>query len=108
MLTIFVCIDFNTWMMCSKIPESTKLMNMDRAIFDLKVSVEATSLYILLCALMDGGQAPTLENARQKWTGTDESLLTAAQELVRRCVITGNVPSEKDMHLHPNTRDKWC
>ncbi len=66
-------------------------MNMDRAIFDLKVSVEATSLYILLCALMDGGQAPTLENARQKWTGTEESLLAAAQELVRKCVITGAV-----------------
>src|SRR5208283_2703862 len=65
-----------------------KLMNMDRAIFDLKVSVEAASLYILLCALMDGGQAPTLENALQKWTGTEESLLTAAQELIGRCVIT--------------------
>jgi len=83
-------------------------MNMDRAIFDLKVSVEAASLYILLCALMDGGQAPTLENALQKWTGTEESLLTAAQELIGRCVITGPVPIPKDVHLHPNTRDRWC
>ncbi len=83
-------------------------MNMDRAIFDLRVSVEATSLYILLCALMDGRQAPTLENARQKWTGTGESLLAAAQELVRRCIITGAVPIPEDMHLHPNTRDRWC
>jgi len=95
-------------MICSKIPESTKLMNMDRAIFDLKISVEAASLYIVLCALMDAGQPPTLENARLKWTGTDESLLTAAQELVRRCVITGNVPIPEDMHLHPLTRDRWC
>ncbi|MGD0398532.1 MAG: hypothetical protein ABSC04_06420 [Syntrophobacteraceae bacterium] len=83
-------------------------MNMDRAIFDLKISVEAASLYIVLCALMDAGQPPTLENARLKWTGTDESLLTAAQELVRRCVITGNVPIPEDMHLHPLTRDRWC
>ncbi len=83
-------------------------MNMDRAIFDLKVSVEATSLYILLCALMDGGQAPTLEHARQKWTGTEESLLTAAMELIRRCVITGADTIPEDMHLHPNTRDRWC
>jgi hypothetical protein len=94
--------------MCSKIAEQTNLMNMDRAIFDIKVSVEATSLYILLCALMDGGQAPTLENARLKWTGTVESLLAAAQELVRRCVVTGTVPIPEDMHLHPNTRDRWC
>jgi hypothetical protein len=88
--------------------EQTKPMNMDRAIFDLKVSVEAASLYILLCALMDGRQEPTLENARQKWTGNEESLLTAAQELIGRCVITGIVPIPKDMHLHPNTRDRWC
>jgi hypothetical protein len=86
----------------------TKLMNMDRAIFDLKVSVEATSLYILLCALIDGGQAPTLENARSKWTGTEESLITAAQELVRRCVVVGVIPIPEDMHLHPNIRDRWC
>ena len=81
---------------------------MDRAIFDLKISVEATSLYILLCALMDGGQAPTLENALPKWTGTGESLLAAARELIARCVITGPVPIPKEMHLHPNTRDRWC
>lgn len=81
---------------------------MDRAIFDLNVSVEATSLYILLCALMDGGQAPSLENAFPKWTGTEESLLTAAQELIARCVITGSVPIPRDMHLHPTTRDRWC
>ncbi|MGA2400228.1 MAG: hypothetical protein ABSG91_00790 [Syntrophobacteraceae bacterium] len=81
---------------------------MDRAIFDLKVSVEATSLYILLCALMDGGQAPTLENALQKWTGTEESLLSAALELIRRCVIISAVPIPRDVHLHPATRDQWC
>ncbi len=83
-------------------------MNMDRAIFDLKISVEATSLYIVLCALMDSGQPPTLENALPKWTGSEESLLTAAQELIGRCIITGIVPIPEDMHLHPNTRDKWC
>jgi hypothetical protein len=83
-------------------------MNMDRAIFDLNVSVEATSLYILLCALMDGGQPPTLENALLKWTGTEESLLTAAQELIKRCVIAAAIPIPKQMHLHPSTRDRWC
>ena len=81
---------------------------MDRAIFDLKISVEATSLYILLCALMDAGQAPTMENALLKWTGTEESLTTAALELMGRCIIRGAVPIPRDMHLHPNTSDRWC
>ena len=62
-------------------------MNMDRGIFDLNASVEATSLYILLCALMDGGQSPTIEEALEKWPGTEETLLAAAEELIRRCVL---------------------
>jgi hypothetical protein len=85
-----------------------KFMNMDRAIFDLEISVEATSLYILLCALMDSGQAPTLENALQKWTGSEKSLLSAARELIERCILTGPVPVPKDKHLHPTSRDRWC
>ena len=83
-------------------------MNMDRAIFDVKMSVEAISLYILLCALMDGEQPPTLENALPKWSGTEESLLAAAEELIGRCIINGVIPIPRDMHLHPNTRDRWC
>jgi hypothetical protein len=85
-------------------------MNMDRAIFELNASVEATSLYILLCALMDGGQAPTIQEALEKWTGTEETLMTAIEELARRCVldINLNLPIPKGRHLHPTTRDKWC
>ncbi|MGC8490298.1 MAG: hypothetical protein ACP5SH_01050 [Syntrophobacteraceae bacterium] len=83
-------------------------MHMDRAIFDLNISVEATSLYILLCALMDAGEIPTLENASSKWTGTEEALTAAARELIDRCVIEGVVPTPKEMHLHPKSRDRWC
>lgn len=83
-------------------------MNMDRAIFDLNISVEATSLYILLCALMDAGEDPTLENASTKWTGTLEALAAAARELIERCVVAGAVPPPRQMHLHPNSRDRWC
>jgi len=81
---------------------------MDRAIFDINVSIEAASLYIMLCALMDGGQAPTLENALPKWAGTEESLLEAAKELIKRGVINCPFPIPKEMHLHPTTRDRWC
>ena len=83
-------------------------MNMDRAIFELNITVEATSLYILLCALMDAGAEPTLENASGKWTGTEEALVEAARELIERCIIAGVVPTPQDMHLHPNGRDHWC
>ncbi len=83
-------------------------MNMDRAIFELNASVEATSLYILLCALMDQGCPPTVEEALPKWAGTEESLLVALEELITRCVILSTLPVPKTRHLHPTTRDKWC
>ena len=83
-------------------------MNMDRAIFELDASVEATSLYIILCALMDQGVAPTLDQARPKWSGAEESLVAAAEELVRRGVLHAGLPIRPDAHLHPTTRDQWC
>jgi hypothetical protein len=83
-------------------------MNMDRTIFALDASVEATSLYIILCSLMDAGAAPTLNHARGKWNGTQESLLAAAEELVRRGVLNVRLPVRPDEHLHPTTRDRWC
>jgi hypothetical protein len=83
-------------------------MNMDRAIFELNASVEATSLYILLCALMDGGQAPTIQDALERWTGTEETLMAAVEELISRCVLETSLPIPKGRHLHPTTRDKWC
>ncbi|MDR3570373.1 MAG: hypothetical protein P4L43_20305 [Syntrophobacteraceae bacterium] len=82
-------------------------MKMDRAIFDRKISVEATSLYILLCALMDAGEEPTLENASAKWTGDEKALVDAARELIEHSIIAGEVPTPKDMHLHPNSRELW-
>ena len=81
---------------------------MDRAIFDLDASVEATSLYIILCSLMDVGQAPTVDHARARWNGTEQSLFAAAEELVRRGVLNVELPIRADMHLHPTMRDQWC
>lgn len=83
-------------------------MNMDRAIFELNASIEATSLYILLCALMDQGRPPTIEEALPKWAGTEESLIAAVEELIGRCVILCALPVPKTRHLHLTTRDKWC
>ncbi len=62
-------------------------MHMDRVIFDLKTSIEATSLYILVCAFMDQGERPTISLVRTKWTGTDETLFKAVKELVQRGVL---------------------
>ena len=83
------------------------MMHMDRAIFDLRASVEATSLYIILCSLLDRGDAPTLENARVLWSGPPEGLAAALRELMALGVVSApENPADSD-HLHPTSRLEW-
>lgn len=81
-------------------------MHMDRAIFNLKASVEATSLYILLSSLLDQGLVPSLENAREKWNGTEEELLSAVDELMQRGVLeeVHPIPEKGSLNINPSTQ----
>jgi len=82
-------------------------MHMDRAIFDLEATVEATSLYILLCALLDQGESLTLDRARVQWNGNGDNLVRAAQELMDRNVLEEMRPLENNKPLRMQPRDKW-
>lgn len=61
--------------------------HMDQAIFHLKASVPATSLYILICSMLDEGEVPTLDRARGQWNGTEENLKEALEELAQRGIL---------------------
>jgi len=82
-------------------------MQMDRAIFDLNLNVEATSLYILTCALLDQGESPTLNRIRLQWNGNEQDLLTAVQELLKHHVVTASQPIQQDEPLKVNNRSQW-
>lgn len=61
--------------------------HMDRTIFLTKVSTLATSLYILVCQLLDDDLSPTLARVRRLWNGTDHDLAAAAGELVKEGIL---------------------
>jgi hypothetical protein len=82
-------------------------MHMDRAIFDLKISVEATSAYIVICSLMDEGHFPTVEQIRSLWNGTDDSLQTALRELMERQVVQPSSEPGEGLFVAVNPADKW-
>jgi hypothetical protein len=84
-----------------------QLMHMDRAIFDLNASVEATSLYILICALLDQQELPTLKRAKVQWNGSGENLMSATEELMRRGVLQVMHPLRDDEPLRVNPRHEW-
>lgn len=91
---------------CHSLRESP--MAMERAIFQLKASVEATSLYLLVCALMDEGIPATLQNIRVRWTESEEALSAAAEELVQRGVLASFPKDEKTpVTLEPVESWEW-
>lgn len=61
--------------------------HMDRAIFSMRASVPATSLYLLICSLLDEGQAPTFSRAMELWNGSEEEFQAAIQELTQRGIL---------------------
>ncbi len=82
-------------------------MTMDRAIFNLNVSVEATSLYILLCALNDEGTPVTLKAAKGRWNSEENALHGAARELMGQGVLQSSELPDEETLLYINTRESW-
>ncbi len=82
-------------------------MHMDQAIFSMKVSVEATSLYLLICSLLDDDVSPTLGNLESRWTGDGETLQRALHELARRRIVHRERISENEALLELLPTDAW-
>jgi hypothetical protein len=82
-------------------------MHMDRAIFDLRISVEATSAYILICSLMDEGHFPSPKQIRLLWSGDEGSLRAALGELMERQVLVARGELFEDSPVSVNASDKW-
>ncbi len=78
---------------------------LDRTIFLRKLSTLATSLYILLCKLLDDDLSPTLARIRGNWAGTEQELAGAAEELVREGILVPMNFSEdnKRWWIYPST-----
>jgi hypothetical protein len=72
----------------------------NQAIFELGLGVEATSLYLLLVHLSDGGTPLTRANAATIWNAGDQELDAAADELLRRRVLGQGTDGR--WHLRPS------
>lgn len=64
---------------------------MDQKIFTMGLTVEATSLYLLMVSLSDAGTPLTKDNCQQFWNSSPQDLEAALAELERRG-ITGRGP----------------
>jgi hypothetical protein len=84
-------------------------MHMDRNIFNLRVSLDATSVYILICSLLDQGHSPTLQLIRSLWNGTEDALRKALLELMERQVLSParDFPEDYPLAVYPGDKWKW-
>jgi hypothetical protein len=60
---------------------------MDQAIFNLGLSMETISVYLLACGLADAGKPVTTKNLTELWNGTADSLDQGLRELEQRNII---------------------
>ena len=80
---------------------------MDRAVFNLGLSVEGTSAYILLTSIVQENARPTREALLARWTSTDEKLERALAELAERNVIQNKTGPGDEAFYHPNPSSVW-
>ena len=59
----------------------------DSRIFDLGLSVETVSLYLLISGLTDEGKSPTREEIKQIWNASQAALDNSLAELERKNII---------------------
>jgi hypothetical protein len=80
---------------------------MDREIFHLEISTEATSLYILICSLLDEGVTPTLNRIRSRWNGSEAELSRAIDDLIHNRVLEGPTSAINEAFFKLNPKDLW-
>jgi len=80
---------------------------MDRNIFNLGLSTEETSAYILITSLMEQNVRPTLEEIRSRWTVTDAELDDALRELIHRRILKVQTEQKDTPVYYPNPSNLW-
>jgi hypothetical protein len=80
---------------------------MDRSIFTLDLTVEATSAYILICGLAESGAPVTVESLGVFWNAPREALSPALEELKDRWIIQEILDERLMRRYLPNPPDCW-
>ncbi len=82
-------------------------MLMDRRIFTLDLTVEATSAYILICGLVESGAPVTVESLGVFWNARRAALSPALEELKGRGIIQEILDERLMRRYLPNPPDLW-
>lgn len=73
---------------------------MSQKIFDLGLSVETVSVYLLACGLADAGQPITTANLTEIWNGSPETLQSGLKELEENNILTRFISDGQESHAY--------
>lgn len=80
---------------------------MDTQIFNLGLSVHATSAYIVICSIASDGLAATMERLAARWMADIELLPEALDELAAWLVIEPGRIKDGPPFFRPNPASLW-
>lgn len=73
---------------------------MNQKIFDLGLSVETVSVYLLCCGLADADQPITTAKLTEIWNGSPENLQAGLTELEKNNIITRFISDGQESHAY--------
>ncbi|MDR2300663.1 MAG: hypothetical protein LBF38_01265 [Deltaproteobacteria bacterium] len=80
---------------------------MDTQIFNLKLSMLATSAYILICSLVGEGVLASEEAISERWNDSEENLRSSLTELLLWRVIEKRHGPDEKVTWAPNPASVW-
>ena len=82
--------------------------SMSQKIFQLNLSVETTSIYILCCALADNQKPISVKNIQEIWNGSHQALVTGLENLEKRNILVKIISDQEKNAIYKLADDiKW-
>jgi hypothetical protein len=78
---------------------------MSQRIFDLGLSLETVSLYLLCCGLADAGEAISTRLLQDRWNGSDADLQTSLEELASRNILQQRLSDGQHQTIYQVVKD---
>lgn len=78
----------------------TKPAAMNQQIFNLGLSVETVSLYLLCCGFYDSGTTISTKNLSEVWNSTEEALVRGIQELEKKNILREIISDQKETAVY--------
>jgi hypothetical protein len=106
-LDVFPCAAYDIIIAATTRQKTRRSKVMDRKIFEMNLSVEATSAYILICNLAESGTPITIESAGTFWNDKPEALVRALEELNLHGIIFEAQDANQMRQYHLNPSNRW-